>query len=314
MAGRLAMTDLRTLLEQYLTMRKGLGHKYERQTRRLADFVVFMEKRKTTTITTKLAMEWATLPPDRHASWAIRLTDVRGFARHVASFDLRTEVPPVRILPGYKRAKPYVYSDAEIDALLTAALALPPEDGLYRWTYYALFGLIAVTGMRLGEATGLELDDVDLDAGVLTVRLAKFGKSRLVPLHPTTCAALRGYAARRDAHLGPRRGPTFFVNKHGGRLAAESVHRVFCRLSREIGLRRHGDRTGPRVHDFRHRVAITTLVNWYRAGKDVEQQLPVLSTYLGHTHASDTYWYLSSFPGLMQEAAQRLDRRWEVES
>ena len=194
------MTNLRSALDKYLSMRKGLGYKYEHQTRRLADFVAFMEKRKARIITTKLAMEWATLPPDRHASWALRLSDVRGFARHVANFDPRTEVPPVGMLPGWKRAKPYVYSDAEIDALLTAALALPPEDGLRRWTYHTLFGLIAVTGMRISEAMGLERDDVDLDAGVLTVRLTKFGKSRLVPLHPTTRTALRNYAQRRDAH------------------------------------------------------------------------------------------------------------------
>jgi integrase len=238
-------------------MSKGLGYKYEHQTRRLADFVAFMEKRKARIITTKLAMEWATLPPDRHASWALRLSDVRGFARHVANFDPRTEVSPVGMLPGWKRAKPYVYSDAEIDALLTAALALPPADGLRRWTYHTLFGLIAVTGMRISEAMGLERDDVDLDAGVLTVRLTKFAKSRLVPLHPTT-------------------------------------------------------RTAPRVHDFRHRFAIRTLLDWYREGKDVEQQLPVLSTYLGHACVRDTYWYLSACPELMEEAARRLDRRWEV--
>jgi integrase len=212
------MTNLRSALEKYLSMRKGLGYKYEHQTRRLADFVAFMEKRKATIITTKLAMEWATLPPDRHASWALRLSDVRGFARHVVNLDPRTEVPPVGILPGWKRAKPYVYSGAEIDALLAAALALPPEDGLRRWTYHALFGLIAVTGMRLSEAMALERDDVDLDAGVLTVRLTKFGKSRLVPLHPTTSAALRSYANRRDAHLGSRCGSTFFVAEQGGRL------------------------------------------------------------------------------------------------
>ena len=272
------MTDLRSALERYLTMRKGLGYKYEHQTRRLTDFVVFMEKRKATTITTKLAMEWATLPPERHASWAIRLADVRGFARHVANFDPRTEVPPVGILPGWKRAKPYVYSDEEIDALLKAALALPPEDGLHRWTYHTLFGLIAVTGMRISEAMGLERDDVDLDAGVLTVRLTKFGKSRLVPLHPTTCAALRDYAGRRDARLGSRCGSTFFVTGRGSRLLHPYVHRVFWRLSRKIGLRCSGDHTGPRVHDFRHRFAIRTLLDWYRDGKDVEQQLPVLST------------------------------------
>lgn len=204
------MTNLRSALEKYLSMRKGLGYKYEHQTRRLADFVAFMEKRKARIITTKLALEWATLPPDRHASWALRLSDVRGFARHVANFDPRTETPPVGMLPGWKRAKPYVYSDAEIDALLTAALALPPEDGLRRWTYHTLFGLIAVTGMRISEAMGLERDDVDLDAGVLTVRLTKFGKSRLVPLHPTTCTALRGethiwdHAAVRPSSLPSR--------------------------------------------------------------------------------------------------------------
>lgn len=308
------MRNLHSLLDRYLTMRKGLGYKYERQTRRLTDFVVFMEKRKATTITTKLALEWATLPPDRCASWKIRLCDVRGFARHAASFDPRTEVPPTGILPGHKRATPYVYSDAEIDTLLTAALALAPADVLYRWTYHTLFGLIAVTGMRLGEAMGMECEDADLDAGVLTVRLAKFGKSRLVPLHPTTCVALRDYAARRDAHLGPRHGLTFFVNKRGNRLRPEAVHRVFLRLSRQIGLRRPGDRTGPRIHDFRHRFAITTLINWYRAGSDVEQQLPALSTYLGHTNVSDTYWYLRAAPGLMKEAAKRLDRRWRGEA
>jgi integrase len=212
------MTNLRSALDKYLSMRKGLGYKYEHQTRRLADFVAFMEKRKTRIITTKVAMEWATLPPDRHASWALRLSDVRGFARHVANFDPRTEVPPVGMLPGWKRAKPYVYSDAEIDALLTAALALPPEDGLRRWTYHTLFGLIAVTGMRISEAMGLERDDIDLDAGVLTVRLTKFGKSRLVPLHPTTRTALLDYAHRRDALLGSRCGSTFFVAEQGGRL------------------------------------------------------------------------------------------------
>ena len=306
------MTDLHSALQRYLSMRKGFGYKYQHQTRRLADFVSFMEKRKATTITTKLAMEWATLPPDRHASWALRLTDVRGFARHIASIDPKTEVPPVGILPSLKRAKPYVYSDAEIDALLAAALSLPPAGALRRWTYHYLFGLIAVTGMRVSEAIGLQCDDVDLDAGVLTVRLTKFGKSRLVPLHPTTSAALRNYAQRRDAHLPTRRSPHFFVAERGGPLLHQYVYHVFWRLSREIGLRRPGDRTGPRVHDLRHRFAIRTLLGWYCEGTDVEKKLPALSTYLGHTCARDTYWYLSACPELMQEAARRLDRRWEA--
>lgn len=306
------MSKLRSALEKYLSMRKGLGYKYEHQTRRLTDFVAFMEKRKAKTITTKLALQWATLPPGRHASWALRLNDVRGFARHVASLDPRTDVLPVGILPGLKRAKPYVYSDAEIAALLAAALALPPEDGLRRWTYHALFGLIAVTGMRISEAMSLGRDDVDLDAGVLTIRLTKFGKSRLAPLHATTCEALRNYADKRDAQLGSRSGSTFFVTEQGSRVLHQYVYRVFWRLSREIGLRQPGDRSGPRVYDFRHRFAIQTLLDWYREGTNIEQQLPVLSTYLGHACVRDTYWYLSACPELMGEAARRLDRRWEA--
>lgn len=306
------MTNLHSALKRYLSMRKGLGYKYQHQTRRLADFVSFMESREATTITTKLAMEWATLPPDRHASWALRLTDVRGFARHIANIDPKTEVPPVGILPGLKRAKPYIYSDAEVNALLVAALSLPPAGGLRRWTYHHLFGLIAVTGMRLSEAIDLQRDDVDLEAGVLTVRLTKFGKTRLVPLHPTTSAALRNYAARRDSHFASPCAPHFFVAERGGPLLHQYVHRVFWRLSREIGLRRTGARTGPRVHDLRHRFAIRTLLGWYREGTDVEKKLPALSTYLGHACVRDTYWYLSACPELMQEAAQRLDRRWEA--
>ena len=299
------MTDLRSELERYLRMRQGLGYKYQHQARRLADLVAFMEAHQATTITTKLAMTWATLPPDRHASWTLRLTDVRGFARHLANIDPLTETPPVGMLPRLKRAKPYIYSDTEIDRLLAAALALPPAGGLRRWTYNHLFGLPAVTGLRLSEAINLQRDDVDLEGGVLTV-----GKSRLVPLHPTTRAALHSYAERREAHLGSRCGPHFFVAERGGRLLHQYIHRVFWRLSRETGLRRPGDRSGPRVHDLRHRFAVRTLLTWHREGADVERHLPVLSTYFGHACVRDTYWYLSASPELMQAAAQRLDRQW----
>jgi integrase len=166
--------------------------------------------------------------------------------------------------------------------------------------------------MRISEAIGLHRDDVDLDEGLLTIRRTKFGKSRIVPLHPTTCVALRCYAERREAHLGSRCGPHFFVAERGGRLLHQYVHRVFWRLSREIGLRCAGDHTGPRIHDLRHRFAIQTLVGWHRDGFDVEQRLPMLSTYLGHTCVRDTYWYLSACPELMQAAVRRLDQRWEA--
>ena len=194
-------------------------------------------------------MEWATLPPDRHASWALRLSDVCAeFARHISNLDPRTEVPPVGVLPGWKRAKPYVYSDAQIDALQTAALALPPEGGLRRWTYHTLFGLIAVTGMRLSEAMAIERDDVDLDVGVLTVRLTKFGQ--IAARAAASDDQRRAEQLRqqwRDAHLGPRCGSTFFVAEQGGRL----LHQ--CRPSRLLApvprdrAAAAGDHGGPRA-------------------------------------------------------------------
>ena len=307
------MSRLRSALERYIRMRQGLGYKYVGPARRLLDFVGFMEARGVETITVALAMEWVT-QIGRQPTWAIRLTDVRCFAQHVAHFDPSTEVPPTDAVPAARRAKPYIYSDAEIEALLAAALALPRAHALRRWTYHCLFGLIAVAGLRHSEALNLCRDDVDLDQGVLTIRQTKFGKSRLVPLHATTIAVLRDYSARRDAHLAPPRSPYFFVAEEGGRLLHQYVHRVFWRLSRQIGLRQKGQRSGPRVHDLRHRFAVQSLISWYRAGEDIEQQLPVLSTFLGHAYVRDTYWYLSATPELMRHAARRLDKRWAARS
>jgi integrase len=306
------MSKLRSALERYIRMRQGLGYKYDGPARRLSDFVGFMDARGAETITVLLAMEWVT-QTGTQPTWAIRLTDVRCFAKHIAHLDPLTEVPPADAVPVARRAKPYIYSDAEITALLVAALELPPANALRRWTYHCLFGLIAVAGLRHSEALNLCRNDVDLDQGVLTIRQSKFGKSRLVPLHPTTIAVLRDYSARRDAHLAPPRSPYFFVTEQGSRLLHQYVYRVFWRLSRQIGLRQKGH-NGPRVHDLRHRFAIQTLISWYRAGADVEQQLPVLSTFLGHAYVRDTYWYLSATPELMSHAARRLDKRWEARS
>lgn len=307
------MSPLRTSLDRYVSMRQGLGYKYDGPARRLSDFVAFMEAHGADTITTKLAMEWVTLI-GRQPTWSIRLTDVRCFAHHVAYFDPLTEVPPVDAMPALRRAKPYIYADSDIEALLAAALSLPPANALRRWTYHCLFGLIAVAGLRHSEALKLCRDDVDLAQGVLTVRETKFGKSRLVPLHATTVAVLKDYSARRDAHLGTPRSPYFFVAEKGGRLLHQYVHRVFWQLSRQIGLRQKGQHNGPRIHDLRHRFAVRTLINWYRAGEDIERQLPVLSTFLGHAYVRDTYWYLSATPELMTHAARRLEKRWETRS
>jgi integrase len=169
--------------------------------------------------------------------------------------------------------------------------------------------------MRLGEARNLELQDVDLKAAVLTVRGAKFGKSRWLPLHASTCNVLADYLARRQQFWAARPHSSYlFVSSRGNQLDGAEIHRTFYTLSRQIGLRGVADSHGPRIHDLRHRFAVKSLLHWYRAGEDAERRLPILSAYLGHVHVADTYWYLSAWPELMGEAMRRLERRWEVQS
>ncbi len=215
------MSTLRTALRDYLALQRGLGYKYVHQERTLTNFILFMERRESTVITTKLALEWATQSPGKHASWAILLTDVRGFARHLHNTEPHTEIPPAGLTPRSGRTHPYLYSDTEIQALLAAALALPPKRGLRRWTYHCLFGLLAVTGLRISEALALKRDDTDLEEGILTIRGTKFGKSRLVTIHPSTQQVLLDYAQRRDLHLVYPRSPYFLVAERGGKLLAK---------------------------------------------------------------------------------------------
>jgi len=306
------MNTLRQVFQDYISMRRGLGYKFIHQEHRLAGFITFMEERDAAVVTTKLALEWAMQPPERHASWAMRLADVRGFTRHLLSLEPRTQVPPTGLIPYRGRTRPYLYSQTEIQTLLAAALALPPEHGLRRWTYHCLFGLLAVTGLRLGEALRLRREDVDLATGILTIHNTKFGKSRLVPLHRSTQRALLDYARQRDAHIETPRSSYFLVAERGGGLLPQYVYKVFWRLSRQIGLRSASAHTGPRLHDFRHRFAVATLLDWYRSGQRVDTLMPVLSTYLGHSCVRDTYWYLSACPELMEHAARRLEKRWEA--
>jgi integrase len=301
------MNRLRPALRDYLTLRRDMGFKFQAEEKRLAKFVTFMEERRAPMITYKLAIEWATQPADRHATWTLRLTDIRGFARYLQGIGVKSEIPPTWTLPGLTRSKPYIYTEAEVRRLLAAALALPPRDALRRWTYYNLLGLLAVTGLRISEALSLRCEDVDLEAGVLTIRSTKFGKSRLVPLHHTTVRSLASYVKQRDAHVPRARSPFFFVAERGGKLLLQYVYRVFWRLSQETGLRKPAAHTGPRLHDFRHRFAVQTLLSWYRSGQKIELLLPLLSTYLGHTTVRDTYWYLSACPELMEHAARRLE-------
>jgi integrase/recombinase XerD len=307
------MNTLRTAAREYLAMRRNLGFKMDGADKPLLNFITFVEQHGAVYITQQLALTWAQQPSGaRPAEWARRLRLVRGFALHRSATDPRTQVPLWGLLPHRpQRARPYLYTQEEISRLLNAARAMSPGTGLRPWTYYCLFGLLSVSGLRIGEARNLELQDVDLKTALLTVRGAKFGKSRLVPLHASTCKVLADYIARRERFLCGRQACHLFISHRGNRLDGGEIRRTFYALSRKIGLRGPTDSHGPRLHDMRHRFAVQTLLRWYRAGEDAERRLPILSTYLGHVHVADTYWYLSQWPELMREAMRRLERRWE---
>ncbi len=302
-------------IEDYIQMRRSLGFKFDDAKRALLRFASFLDRRRAQRITIALAMQWAQQnPAARPAEWARRLSLVRGFARHWSAYDPHTEVPPWGLLPHRPaRARPYIYNNSEVRRLLEAARQLPTH-GIRAQTFYCLLGLLSVTGLRISEARNLQAEDVDLAEGILTVRCGKFGKSRLVPIHPSTRHVLADYAARRDHFLAGRPARFFFVSTRGTRLDGAEVRRTFYGLSRQIGLRGASASHGPRLHDFRHRFAVQTLVRWYRSGQDVERRLPILSTYLGHVHVADTYWYLSACPELMGLAVKRLEDHWEGQS
>jgi len=310
------MKTIGKAVEQYLRLRHSLGFKLEGLAAMLRHFARFLEQQRASHVTTTLALRWACQSATAHPSeWAKRLGVVRRFAAHHSATDPRTEIPPAELLPHRPpRRQPYLYSDVEIRRLLSAARALRSRSGLRAATHTTLIGLLAVTGLRIGEAIALDDADVDLDQGVLTVRRTKFGKSRLVPLHDSTTRVLQRYRRRRD-HLYPRRATdSFLAGDRGRRLTVWAARWTFIRLSRATGLRGPTDRRGPRLHDFRHRLAVTTLLRWYRRGADVEQRLPALATYLGHGHVTDTYWYLTAVPELLRLATERLQTRAGVPS
>src|SRR5215471_4557226 len=249
------MNTLRQAVQDYLTMRRSLGYKLQSAGKGLLDFATFMEQHRAPYITHSLALAWAKQPSGvRPDEWARRLSHVRIFARHRSAADPRTQIPPAGLLPYRpKRARPYLYSDKEIKDLLSAALQLPSSEGLRPWTYHCLLGLLSVSGMRVSEAQNLELKDVDLRAGVLTIRGAKFGKSRLVPLHPSTRRVLADYMSRREQVWANRPVSSYlFVSGWGNRLDGGDIRRTFYTLSRQIGLRGPSDCHGPRLHDLRH--------------------------------------------------------------
>ena len=305
------MSPLRQAVDEYLALRRGLGFSLRGPGALLRQFAAFLDREGAPYITRELALRWAQHPANAQpATWASRLSTVRRFAQFWSASDPRTEVPPLGLLPHrYRRKPPYMYTESEVRRLIDVARRLPSATGLRPATYATLLGLLAVTGLRISEALALNRADVDGADAVLTIRRTKFGKSRLVPVHPSTQRALRRYTRRRDRVYPKPTTESFFVSERGARLTQWTVRYTFNRLSRRMGLRGPADRRGPRLHDFRHRLAVTTLLRWYRTGVDVERRLPALSTYLGHRHVADTYWYVSAVPELLRLAAARLETR-----
>jgi integrase len=305
------MTDLRSALHDYLAVRRQLGFELKEAGRLLEDYVGFMERAGATRITSELAVAWARLAKDaRPHRWRQRLGMVRGFARYVATIDPASEVPSKDLLPAHApRVAPYIYSPAEIAALIRTAAALTPA--LRAASYQTVIGLMSTSGLRLGEALDLDRADVDLQDGALHVRAAK-SKQREVPLHPTTTVALREYARQRDRCWPDPKTPAFFINTRGGRLTKSEFNHHFAKLIGQVGLEGAGERARPRPHDLRHTLAVRTLLDWYQAGEDVDRRMPELSTFLGHVDPASTFWYLEAVPELMALIRSRLERLPEV--
>lgn len=304
------MSSLRDAALQYVAIRQALGAKYLEQAVRLIEFVDFLENRGEDVVVTAMALDWAMLPPQaQRATWARRLSIVRRFAHWYSAIDPRTEVPPRYLLSvRQRRNRPHIFSDQEVAEIMDEATRLPSLYGLRSLTYWTLFGLLASTGLRPGEALALDESDVDLRSGILSIRQTKFGKSRFVPVEASTLAALTNYAERSHELCPQRKSDAFLVTESGLRLKGGSTRQTFAKICQTVGLRaivkprRFG--RGPRIQDFRHSFATRRLLEWYRAGVNVQQELPKLATYLGHANVAHSYWYIEALPELLQLAAK----------
>lgn len=296
--------------EEYLRLRHALGHKLADAVRLLPGFVAHLDATGASAITVEGALSWVQQPeacPPTSSVWSRRMTVVRGFARHMSGIDPATEVPPLGLVtfrPSWR--PPFIYSEADIEALMAEVPRLVPSP-LRAATFRTMIGLLAVSGMRVGEVIALARGDIDWAEGVAIVRSTKFRKSREVPLHPTTLEALAVYAASRERWVPTPKSPTFFCSSKGTPVIYTDFGDAFRRLVVRAGIGADSP-VSARVHDLRHSFAVRTLVRWYRDGEDVGSLLPRLSTVLGHLTPGYTYWYLSAAPELLALAAARLDK------
>jgi integrase len=301
------MSALSHAAAEYLELRRLLGHGLADAHRLLPRFVAYLDATGATRVTVAAALAWAQQPDADPTStvWPRRMTVARGFARYMAGIDGCSEVPPPGLIRSQQRRRsPFILSSSEVAMVMAAARAM--KQRLPAATQETLIGLLAATGMRVGEALRLDRGDVDWAEGVLLIRESKFGKSRQIPVLPSTLSALDRYGAVRDQHCERPSTRALFVSLRGTRVIYQTVQAIFRRLCDGCGIGADAP-SRPRLHDLRHRFAVATLLGWYRAGEDVEARIPLLSTYLGHREPRNTYWYLSAVPELLALAAGRLE-------
>jgi integrase len=305
------MSDLRSRATAYLALRRGLGYKLTGEGRLLLDFVAHAENTGVTGITTDLAVTWASdTAGSSQAYLARRLRVVRSFARHLQAFEPTIEVPPADLFPaGKHRPAPYIYTPADVSALMAAARGLRPA--LRAATFETLIGLLASTGLRAGEAMALDDGDIDWNGSVLVIRQTKYNKCREVLLHPSSLDALGVYKKTRNRLCPTRHTGSFFVTARGTRLSHTAIQPTFRQLVAWAALEWSSSSSRPKVHGFRHTFAVNTLLDWSAEGGDVAARMPLLSTYLGHSCPQASYWYLSAVPELLALAAARRDNHYQ---
>lgn len=303
------MTSISARLSEYLDHRRRFGADMTAVGLALKPFAAFADAEGAEWITTELFLRWKdTFGSAGSNTWAGRLCLVRGFTLWLQGLDDRHEVPPKGLIPWRRsRPRPWIYSEAEIEQIVVAAAALPSQSGLRGATCSTLFGLIAVTGLRVGEALGLDDRDVDAVNATLSVRHGKNRKSRVIPVTRCVVAKLQAYQQFRD-HVVVRAGSgALFRAENGKRTTANNAQRNFARVGQIIGLRQpsSGNGHGPRIHDLRHAMASLTILDWFRQGRDVDAEMYKLSAYLGHANPSGTWWYIEAVPELLALASER---------
>jgi len=302
--------------QQYLRERRRLGFQLHSMGHALRSFTRYVDRLKPLRpVTLELMAQWARCDRGHSAdprTWARRLKILRPFTRWLRQFEPGTEVPDDALFgPIGERVAPHIFSEQEIAELVRAAGQLAPE--LRGATYSTLFALIASTGLRVSEAVRLHNADVDLKAGVLTVRRTKFAKSRHVPLHSSAIEPLRQYRRLCDRWVTPTEDSPFFVGSRGRRrgeqLSTRQVDRVFASLRTQLGWRNRGAHHAPRVHDLRHAFVVRRILAWHSQSIDIDQAMLSLSTYVGHAMVTNTYWYLTAVPELMALAAKKFESK-----